>query len=114
MENRPSSNELRMRQLPLYRFDWDVEKARTNMQKHGVSFPLASSVFRDTLAITIYDEDHSDHEERWVTIGQASSGQTLVVIHTFVQLDHASAEIRLISARKADRYEREDYEQVPR
>ena len=95
----------------LYRFDWDANKARTNLQKHGVSFPLASSVFRDPLALTIYDDEHSDYEQRWATIGQASNGQILVVIHTFHQVDLPNAEIRLISARKAERYERHDYEQ---
>ena len=100
-----------MSSSPLYRFDWDTNKARTNLQKHGVSFPLASSVFRDPLALTIYDDEHSDYEQRWATIGQASNGQILVVIHTFRQVDYANVEIRLISARKAERYERRDYEQ---
>lgn len=100
-----------MSTAPLYRFEWDPNKARTNLQKHQVSFPLARSVFRDALAITVYDEEHSEHEQRWVTIGQASSGQTLVVVHTFTQLDATTIELRLISARKADRQERRDYEQ---
>jgi uncharacterized protein len=100
-----------MNTAPLYRFEWDPNKARTNLQKHQVSFALARSVFRDALAITVYDEEHSDDEQRWVTIGQASSGQTLVVIHTFTQLDATTIELRLISARKADRQERKDYEQ---
>ena len=100
---------------PEYRFDWYADKARINLQKHKVSFPTASTVFRDALAITVYDDEHSDDgDQRWVTIGQASNGQTLVVVHTFKALDAERIELRLISARKADRQERRDYEQAPR
>ncbi len=100
---------------PLYRFEWDSNKERTNVQKHdGVTFQLASTVLHDPLALTIYDDEHSDQEERWVSMGQAENGQTLVVVHTFVQLDAQHIEVRLISARKADKQERQDYEQAPR
>ena len=68
---------------PVYQFEWDAAKARRNQTKHGVSFKLAMSVLRDPLALTVYDEDHSDEEERWVTLGQAANGQYLIVIHTF-------------------------------
>ena len=72
---------------PEYRFDWHADKARTNLQKHKISFPTASTVFRDALAITVYDDEHSDDgDQRWATIGQASNGQTLVVVHTFKAL----------------------------
>ena len=98
-----------------YRFEWDSTKAHTNLQKHNVSFPSASTVFRDALAVTVYDDEHSDDgNQRWVTVGQAINGQTLVVVHTFKQLDATRIELRLISARKADRQEREDYEQALR
>jgi uncharacterized protein len=99
----------------LYRFEWDSNKERTNVQKHdGVSFRLASTVLHDPLAITIYDDGHSDEEDRWVSIGQAANGQTLVVVHTFAQLDAQNVVVRLISARKADKQERQDYEQAVR
>lgn len=53
-----------------YRFEWDSEKERTNVLKHdGVTFRLACSVLHDALALTVYDEEHSDFEERWVTLG---------------------------------------------
>ena len=52
-----------------YDFDWDPKKARTNFKKHGVSFRLATSVFRDPLTVTIFDGEHSEHEERRVSIG---------------------------------------------
>ena len=104
-----------MNATPEYRFEWNADKARTNRQKHKVSFPTASTVFRDALAITVYDDEHSNEgDQRWVTIGQASSGQTLVVVHTFEALDATRIELRLISARKADRQELRDYEQAPR
>jgi uncharacterized protein len=100
---------------PVYRFAWDSHKERSNVLKHdGVTFRLASTVLHDPLAITMYDEEHSEFEERWVSIGQAESGQTLVVVHTFVQVDALHIEIRLISARKADKQERQAYEQAPR
>ena len=65
-----------------YDFDWDAKKARTNLVKHGVSFRLASSVLRDPLALTIFDAEHSTYEDRWVTVGRAANGQTLVVVHS--------------------------------
>jgi uncharacterized protein len=100
---------------PIYRFEWDSNKERININKHdGVTFRLASTVLHDPLAITIFDDEHSEYEERWVSIGQAANGQTLVVVHTFVQLDAQHVEVRLISARKADKHERQDYETAPR
>jgi uncharacterized protein len=99
----------------IYRFEWDSNKERININKHdGVTFRLASTVLHDPLAITIFDDEHSEYEERWVSIGQAANGQTLVVVHTFVQLDAQHVEVRLISARKADKHERQDYETAPR
>lgn len=65
-----------------YDFDWDPSKARGNLRKHGVSFRLATTVFHDPLALTIFDDEHSAREERWVTIGKAENGQYLVVVHT--------------------------------
>ena len=101
--------------FPIYRFEWDSNKERINIAKHdGVTFRLASTVLHDPLAITIFDDEHSEYEERWVSIGQAANGQTLVVVHTFAQIDAQHIEVRLISARKADKQERQDYEAAPR
>lgn len=98
--------------MPLiYRFDWDRKKSIANHRKHGVSFRLATSVFRDPLLLTVYDEDHSDLEERWVTIGKAENGQYLVVIHTFQHITTEVVTVRIISARTANRYEIRDYEE---
>ena len=103
-----------MQQQVSYDFDWDPNKARTNLNKHGVSFQLATSVFRDPLALTVYDEEHSGHEERWVTLGRADNEQTLVVVHTSEWIESAEIKVRLISARKADWDEIHDYENAPR
>lgn len=95
-------------------FDWDANKARTNLAKHGVSFRAAASVFRDALALTIFDEEHSADEERWVTLGRAQNGQVLVVVHTSEETSSTELHIRIISARRAEPAEVRDYEHVPR
>jgi len=97
-----------------YHFDWDPVKAQSNVVDHKVSFRLAGSVLRDPLATTVFDEEHSEEEERWVTLGQAESGQYLVVIHTFHQTSPAEATVRIISARQATRREIQDYQEKPR
>ena len=65
-----------------YRFEWDPHKAVANRRKHGIGFEQAATVFRDPLAVSIYDEDHSENEERWITLGQAENGSLLVLVHT--------------------------------
>jgi len=71
-------------------------------------------VLRDSLALTVYDEEHSEAEERWATLGRAGNGALVVVIHTYEQSAPASATVRIISAREATRRKRENYETVPR
>ena len=63
-------------------FEWDPEKALGNVAKHGVSLHEAATVFGDPLAVTFYDPDHSQEEDRFLTFGQSSEGQLLVVSHT--------------------------------
>ena len=87
-------------------FEWDDEKARTNVSKHGVSFEEAGSVFSDWFQITRPDPQHSTDEERFVTIGMSTRSRLLVVIHT----DRAD-EVRIISDRQASRFEKEIYEE---
>jgi uncharacterized DUF497 family protein len=98
---------------PLLDIVWDDAKARTNVTKHGVTFAQAATVLLDPLALTVFDAAHSDTEERWFTLGQASDGQLLAVSHTYRTLDANSARIRLISARTATRQERQQYETNP-
>lgn len=97
----------------VYHFEWDEEKARTNHSKHKVGFQLATSVFRDPLALTIYDGEHSENEERWATLGRAENGQYLVVVHTYETITTTQVRIRIISTRKADTQEIRDYEDAP-
>ena len=88
------------------KFDWDKEKAKTNYQKHGISFIEAATVFSDPLAITNYDNLHSQEEDRFITIGYSDRYRLLVVVHT--ERDYNT---RIISARPATNRERQDYEQ---
>lgn len=71
----------------VYDFDWDSRKALSNIKKHGISFEQAAQVFLDPLAITVFDETHSSNEERWITLGQNTNRDLLVVSHTFLQTD---------------------------
>jgi uncharacterized DUF497 family protein len=86
------------------RFDWDLNKASKNIKKHEVMFDEAATVFDDPMFVTVIDEEHSDDEERYITIGVSRQGRLLVVAHT----DRAG-QIRVISARKATKYEEQFY-----
>ncbi|CAN5426082.1 BrnT family toxin [soil metagenome] len=85
-----------------YNFDWDPGKESANLQKHKVDFRRAAIVFRAPKQLSVYDEEHSDEEERWATIGIDSGSVLRVVIHTFLQVAVDQCEIRIISARKAE------------
>jgi uncharacterized DUF497 family protein len=63
-------------------FTWDPVKAVSNLTKHGVAFAEAATVFNDVLALTVFDGDHSEFEERWFTLGMSSGGKLLAVSHT--------------------------------
>jgi len=67
-----------------YNFEWDPRKARSNYGKHGIRFEEAATVFRDPRALTIFDTDHSEHEDRWITMGISKKGRLLIVCHTFI------------------------------
>jgi uncharacterized DUF497 family protein len=86
-------------------FEWDDEKAKSNLKKHRVSFDEAATIFNDPNIATISDPDHSVGEERFVSIGMSVVARLLTVIHTF-----RLAQIRLISARKATKTEKKKYE----
>ena len=89
----------------MFKFEWDDAKAASNLQKHGVSFDEALSVFGDELALTFSDSDHSEFEDRSRTYGISNKTLLLVVIHT-----ERRSGIRIISARRATRYEKSIYE----
>jgi hypothetical protein len=88
-------------------FEWDANKARTNLAKHGISFEEASTVFGDPHSLTIPDPAHSAVENRFVIIGASHRGKLIVVVHT-----ERSDNIRIISARVASRPERQNYEEA--
>ena len=94
-----------------YRFEWDSAKEKANIEKHKVSFRRAATVFRDPHQLSIYDEGHSQREDRWVTMGIDDSGVLRVVVHTFKQVDGGECEIRIISARKATSRESQQYQE---
>jgi hypothetical protein len=88
------------------KFEWDPEKAARNLQRHGVSFQDAASIFGDPLAATIPDPEHSTDEPRLITMGVTPSQRLLVVVHT-----DRGDRIRIISARPATRAETKKYEE---
>ena len=92
--------------MPDLRFEWDRRKNSENKRKHGVSFEEAQSVFYDDRAILIDDPDEDD--ERFVLLGLSSTLRTLVVCHCYREQDEV---IRIISARKAQKEERVEYEE---
>jgi uncharacterized DUF497 family protein len=87
-------------------FEWDTNKAKGNLAKHGVSFEESSTVFGDPRSLTIPDPVHSQAEQRFITIGSSHRGKLLVVVHT-----ERGDNIRIISARPASRRERQSYEE---
>jgi len=87
-------------------FEWDNNKAVSNQIKHDISFEEAKTVFTNPLAVIFDDEDNSDEEKREIIIGHSQTNRLLLVIFT-----ERSTAIRIISARKATRTERKDYEE---
>ena len=83
-----------------YYFEWDPVKASQNRRNHRVDFESAATVFHDPLSLSRFDDEHSETEERWATIGRASNATLLVVV-------------RIISARAATKHEQRDYEGKP-
>ena len=95
---------------PQYNFDWDPAKAKANLKKHGVSFERAITVFRDPKAISVFDQDHDEDEDRWITMGLSEQGTIVVVVHTFRETGNEEFAIRVISARRAGKKEQKYYE----
>jgi len=88
------------------RFEWDDEKEKLNIRKHGISFDEARTVFYDEKAIQFFDPDHSEDEDRFILLGVSFKLRTLVVCHCFRESETV---VRLFSARKADRDEEQEY-----
>jgi uncharacterized DUF497 family protein len=87
-------------------FEWNPDKVALNLEKHGISFLEAATVFNDPLSVTFPDPDHSIGESRYIIIGVSRFGQLLVVAHT-----DRGEKVRIISARKATRQEKRFYEE---
>ncbi|BAY23276.1 hypothetical protein NIES2100_30400 [Calothrix sp. NIES-2100] len=87
-------------------FEWNENKAVSNLSKHGVSFEEAKTVFDDPFYVDFYDPDHSEDEERYLIVGESNRGRLLIVSYT-----ERRNSIRLISAREVTRSEREAYEE---
>ena len=88
------------------RFEWDPDKASANLDTHGVSFEEAATVFGSPLAVTFFDPDHSESEDRFLTFGVSQENRLLVVVHS----DREDS-TRIISARAATRRERRQYDE---
>jgi uncharacterized DUF497 family protein len=89
------------------KFEWDSRKAAVNRQKHGVSFEEASTVFADPRAVEFFDDEHSTHEDRFITLAMSEKRRILMVVHT----ERSGDAIRIISARRATRSEANEYGQ---
>ncbi len=86
------------------KYAWNPAKAASNARRHGITFPEAATVFRDSLAMSYPDPDHSHGEERFITIGLSTRGRVLFVAHADID-----DRIRIISARRATRREANAY-----
>jgi uncharacterized DUF497 family protein len=90
----------------MYLFDWDDNKNKINITKHGISFEEASSVFLDERALLFDDPEHSEEEDRFLLLGMSEDANLCIVCHCYRESDTV---IRLISARKATKKESERY-----
>lgn len=88
-------------------YEWDSGKAAANLKKHRIAFAEAATVFLDPLAVTYQDPDHSEGEQRYVTIGQSTRGRVILVAH----LDRGDR-VRIISARRATRKEAHEFRET--
>jgi uncharacterized DUF497 family protein len=91
-----------------YNFEWDPRKAHQNRDKHDESFDETATVFRDPKALSIFDPEHRETEERWITMGISEKERLLIVIHTFREESEDAITIR-ISSRKATKQETKAY-----
>jgi uncharacterized protein len=91
-----------------YSFEWNNKKLNTNIVKHKIHFEEAGTVLADPNALTVYDSEHSDTEDRWYTIGFSNIGKLLIVNHTYRKTENKVI-IRIYSARKAKKLEQKQY-----
>lgn len=92
-------------------FEWDPQKAQSNRAKHGVRFEEAATVFKDPSMLTLYDDEHSRNEDRWISMGISARGRLLVVCHTFEREVPAATTVRIFSSRRATQREISQYQE---
>jgi hypothetical protein len=92
-------------------FEWDAKKAKANLKKHKVSFEEAKTIFNDPLLITFPDEEHSEAEDRFISIGMSVTNRILLAVHLEREATEDLLIIRIISCRKATVSERRVYEE---
>jgi uncharacterized protein len=92
-----------------YNFEWDPTKAKSNVRKHKISFERAAEIFLDPFMLSVFDNTHSTNEDRWITLGKDHNNVTIVVVHTFRDIDPDNSTIRIISARRATKREDKHY-----
>ena len=88
-------------------YEWNLVKERLNIAKHGVDFEEAKSVFADEFALVLFDEDHSNDEERFLILGMSQKERILLVVHCYRE----NVTIRIISSRKATKNETKQYKE---
>lgn len=86
-------------------FEWDDQKEKINITKHGLDFETAARVFEDENRLEMYDEQHSEYEDRYITIGLIDDIMCVIMV-VYTEREEA---VRIISARKATKQEREMY-----
>ncbi|MBI5192804.1 MAG: BrnT family toxin [Nitrospirae bacterium] len=94
------------------RFEWDEHKNKENIKRHGISFGEAKEVFDDPFHISLLDKRFDYFEERWITIGATKDGKIIVIGHLYYMTEDGIEIIRIITARKAAKKEREQYEDI--
>jgi len=91
------------------KFEWDKNKEKINIRKHNVTFEQASYVFADQFALNKFDDEHSIDEDRWIILGKSLNEVLLLVVHTY-RSDNDTEIVRIISARKATKKEKQAYQ----
>ncbi len=92
-------------------FEWDEKKAKTNLEKHKISFHEAKTIFNDPNVLTFADEDHSQDEDRFISIGFSNINRLILVVHLEIAEQDEDILVRIISCRKPTKLEREIYEE---
>ncbi|HAM53344.1 MAG TPA: hypothetical protein DCP92_22615 [Nitrospiraceae bacterium] len=93
-------------------FEWNENKNKEDIKKHGISFEEATEVFHDPLHISIMDRRFDYFDERWITIGSTKTGNFIVLGHLYYLTENGEEVIKIITARKATRKEKKQYETI--